>query len=160
MLRKRSKRWFDPELVRVAQSFKKDTRLWALHAELLRNPEWQLPLPEFARQASPVDIDRICEAFAMIVDAKSSFTAEHSHRVATYATQIACYFGWNADKIQFLYRAGLLHDIGKVVMRPYAAGQPASLQAPLAMGFMTSCWTHGSRAMVWRPPSFLVRESV
>lgn len=114
MLQKRNKRWFDPELVRAAQSFKDDTRLWALHAELLRNPEMKLPLPEFAQAASAADIDRICEAFAMIVDAKSSFTAEHSRRVAQYATQIAKHFGWEPSRVQLLYRAGLLHDIGKL----------------------------------------------
>lgn len=114
MLQKRKGRWFDPELVRVALHFQSDTRFWALHAELLRNPEWRLPSPEFTRFASPADIDRISEAFAMIVDAKSSFTAEHSRRVAQYTVEIGAAFGWSKDRLNFLYRAGLLHDIGKL----------------------------------------------
>lgn len=114
MLHKRCGRWFDPELVKVARHFQHDTEFWRSHAEHLANPTMTLPKPEFSRQVSAHDIDRICEAFAMIVDAKSSFTAEHSRRVARYAVQIAQAFGWSEEQFQFLYRAGLLHDIGKL----------------------------------------------
>lgn len=127
MLEKRKKRWFDPELVRVAYEFKHDTRFWALHAELLHNPESRLPLPEFVRQATATDVDRICEAFAMIVDAKSSFTAEHSRRVANYATRIANYFKWDSEQVNFIYRAGLLHDIGKLGVSNTVLEKPGKL---------------------------------
>lgn len=127
MLEKRKKRWFDPELVRVAQEFQHDMRFWALHAELLHNPEWQPPLPEFARQATATDVDRICEAFAMIVDAKSSFTAERSRRVANYATHIAKWFEWDSERVNFIYRAGLLHDIGKLGVSNTVLEKPGKL---------------------------------
>ncbi len=114
MLDKRCGRWFDPELVRVARSFQHDTEFWRCHAEHLQNPTCRIPPPAFTKQATTDDIDRICEAFGMIVDAKSSFTAEHSKRVAQYAVQIAQLFGWSEEQVRFLYRAGLLHDIGKL----------------------------------------------
>ncbi|MFN7015766.1 MAG: HD-GYP domain-containing protein [Fimbriimonadales bacterium] len=114
MLHQRSRRWFDPELVRVVCSFQNDRAFWALHAEMLHNPDMQPPVPDFTRQVLPSDIDRVCEAFAMIVDAKSSFTAEHSRRVARYSVQIAQALGWRDERVNFIYRAGLLHDIGKL----------------------------------------------
>ncbi len=114
MLDKRCGRWFDPNLVKVAYEFKNDTEFWRCHAEHLANPTCEILRSEFSRQVSASDLDRICEAFAMIVDAKSSFTAEHSRRVAQYAVQIAQAFGWDESQVQFIYRAGLLHDIGKL----------------------------------------------
>ena len=40
--------------------------------------------------ALDADIDSICEAFAIIIDAKSGFTAEHSTRVTQYAMRYRC----------------------------------------------------------------------
>lgn len=114
MLHQRNRSWFDPELVRIACSFQYDRAFWALHAEMVHNPDMAPPMPDFTRQVLPADVDRVCEAFAMIVDAKSSFTAEHSRRVAHYAVQLANALGWDAERMNFIYRAGLLHDIGKL----------------------------------------------
>jgi len=114
MLAQRTRRWFDPQLVEIAFSFKADQAFWALHAELLHNPTMRPPIPDLTRKVSPVDIDRVCEAFAQIIDAKSSFTAEHSRRVADYAVRIAQAVGWDHEQTTFMYRAGLLHDIGKL----------------------------------------------
>ncbi|MFN3690793.1 MAG: HD-GYP domain-containing protein, partial [Fimbriimonadales bacterium] len=127
MLHQRSRRWFDPELVRVACSFQNDRAFWALHAEMLHNPDMQPPVPDFTRQVMPSDIDRVCEAFAMIVDAKSSFTAEHSRRVAHYAVQMARALGWSDERVNFIYRAGLLHDIGKLGVSNAILEKPGKL---------------------------------
>lgn len=127
MLHMRNRRWFDPELVRVACSFQNDRAFWALHAEMLHNPDMQPPMSDLTRQVLPSDIDRVCEAFAMIVDAKSSFTAEHSCRVARYAVQIAEALGWDADQVTFIYRAGLLHDIGKLGVSNSILEKPGKL---------------------------------
>ncbi len=127
MLHQRSGRWFDPELARVACSFQNDRAFWALHAELLHNPDMQPPVPDFTRQTLPTDIDRVCEAFAMIVDAKSSFTAEHSRRVAHYSVQIARALGWSDERVNFIYRAGLLHDIGKLGVSNAILEKPGKL---------------------------------
>ncbi|BCW96409.1 MAG: HD domain-containing phosphohydrolase [Fimbriimonadales bacterium] len=127
MLRQRRGKWFDPELVRVAESFQSDRAFWALHAEMLHNPDMTPPMPDFTRKVLPSDIDRVCEAFAMIVDAKSSFTAEHSRRVAQYAVQIAEALGWDTERVNFIYRAGLLHDIGKLGVSNTILEKPGKL---------------------------------
>lgn len=60
------------------------------------------------------DIDALCNAFAYVVDAKSSFTYHHSVRVAEIAEAIARYLGLNKERVTCIRRAALLHDIGKL----------------------------------------------
>lgn len=49
-----------------------------------------------------------------IVDAKDSYTDDHSIRVANYACLIADELSWDQEAISRLYHAALLHDIGKI----------------------------------------------
>jgi HD-GYP domain-containing protein (c-di-GMP phosphodiesterase class II) len=59
-------------------------------------------------------LDRVCRAFADIIDAKSPFTYNHSTRVADVAREVALHCGLDATEQRRIYRAGLLHDIGKL----------------------------------------------
>lgn len=127
MARQRSGRWFDPFLVCVAERFQPDRAFWGVHAEMLRNPELRPPVPDFTRRVAPTDIDRVCEAFAQVVDAKSTFTADHSRRVAYYAVQLAEALGWDAEQVRFIYRAALLHDIGKLGVPTSILEKPGKL---------------------------------
>ncbi len=61
-------------------------------------------------------LDRIAEAFAQVIDAKSPFTHRHSEGVAEIAVAIADQMGLNAQTRRQLRRAGLLHDIGKLAI--------------------------------------------
>ena len=111
----RSGRWFDPELVRVAVHIAKDPAL----AEALQAVDLAQAVSavEPSERALPVDearLDWIAGAFALVVDAKSSFTFQHSARVAGLAVYIAEQLGLpEANRVR-LRRAGLLHDIGKL----------------------------------------------
>ena len=49
-----------------------------------------------------------------IVDAKDTYTDDHSIRVASYSCLIADELGWSREEIDNLYHAALLHDIGKI----------------------------------------------
>jgi HD-GYP domain-containing protein (c-di-GMP phosphodiesterase class II) len=111
----RAGRWFDPELVRVARHIARDAGL----AEALQAPD----LPAAVNAAEPSDrvlpadqerLDRIAAAFALIVDAKSSFTHGHSARVAGIAVFIGEQMGLPDARRVRLRRAGLLHDVGKL----------------------------------------------
>jgi HD-GYP domain-containing protein (c-di-GMP phosphodiesterase class II) len=115
MARQRRGRWFDPQLVDALLSFQDDQAFWArfhstdLMAEISR---WE---PEDAMLLADDDrLDRIAEAFARVVDAKSPWTFLHSTRVADVAVGIANQLGHPAGFQQDLRRAGLLHDIGKL----------------------------------------------
>ncbi|MDO4960863.1 MAG: HD-GYP domain-containing protein [Eubacteriales bacterium] len=48
------------------------------------------------------------------VDAKDSYTRNHSLRVARYSAKLAELCGWDHDKVEELYQMALLHDIGKI----------------------------------------------
>ena len=110
---KRNTRWFDPDVVHAATSFRDDHAFWAEHAAHVAGASVGIYEPR-GTLGSVTDIDKVCEAFAMIVDAKSSFTAEHSSRVATYALHLGDLFGFPIQQKRTLIRAGLLHDIGKL----------------------------------------------
>ncbi|MBU1658003.1 DUF3365 domain-containing protein [bacterium] len=49
-----------------------------------------------------------------VIEKRDSYTAGHTQRVAKYSVLIAKEMGFNEEKIDELYRACMLHDIGKV----------------------------------------------
>jgi len=49
-----------------------------------------------------------------IIEKRDSYTAGHTQRVAKYSLLIAEQMGFNEDKLDDLYRACMLHDIGKI----------------------------------------------
>lgn len=63
---------------------------------------------------NPDDLLTIAKVFAQIVDAKSSYTAEHSYGVANLAKYLAKQTGFDENDCQQLEVAGLLHDLGKL----------------------------------------------
>jgi putative nucleotidyltransferase with HDIG domain len=81
------------------------------------------------RQMKATDeaIDRICSAFAEVIDAKSPFTYRHSHGVADAAMEIGRWFGMNVQTLKQLRRAALLHDIGKLSVPNSVLEKPAKL---------------------------------
>lgn len=56
------------------------------------------------------------QAFAAAIDAKDKYTKNHSYRVARYAVAIARELGWKEKDVEGIYVAGLLHDIGKIII--------------------------------------------
>ena len=122
--RRRRVRWFDPLLVDAFLRFSGEREFWA-----------QLDAPDVAAW-EPADLaigadddrlDRIAEAFARVIDAKSPFTASHSHRVAEIADGIAAVLDFDADQRRILRRAALLHDIGKLAISNRILDKPGKL---------------------------------
>lgn len=125
----RSGRWFDPELVRIAEHIAKDPAL----ADALQDPDLPAAVSaaEPEEKALPVDearLDRIASAFALVVDAKSTFTYQHSARVSGLAVFIGERLGLPAANRVRLRRAGLLHDIGKLGVPNRILDKPGKLE--------------------------------
>lgn len=59
---------------------------------------------------------------------RDPYTRGHSERVARYATEIARRLGYSPQKIEKLYFAALLHDIGKVAIPDILLLKPTALQ--------------------------------
>jgi putative nucleotidyltransferase with HDIG domain len=114
VVRERSGRWFDPKLARIVLEWRRDDPWWAL---LRGDVAGAVVAAEPSDRAIEVDdegLDGVARAFADIIDAKSPFTFGHSMRVATMARRIAQKCGLDATEQRRIYRAGLLHDIGKL----------------------------------------------
>jgi len=116
MLRARSGRWFDPELVRVAHSFRQDDAFWYSVRETPHTTLLGLDIEAATEPATDERLDSVCDAFAQIVDSKSQFTGEHSSRVCEYTLEIAEGLGIAGERKTTLRRAALLHDIGKLAV--------------------------------------------
>jgi putative nucleotidyltransferase with HDIG domain len=126
--RRRSGRWFDPELVKAAICMSKNGTLWtSLEQPDLLNKVIALE-PEQRRITANEDaIDNICLAFAEVIDAKSPFTYRHSNGVAEAAMDIAHWFGMKPRDLKLLRRAALLHDLGKLSVPNAILEKPAKL---------------------------------
>ncbi len=115
MAQKRRGKWFDPKLVDVLLSLRTDEAFWIRLENSDLMSEIALWEPSDATLlADEQGVDRIAEAFARVVDAKSPWTYLHSTRVAEIAVGIADQFDCSSGMLQDIRRAGLLHDIGKL----------------------------------------------
>ena len=61
------------------------------------------------------------------VDAKDRYTSGHSKRVAEYSRRIAARLGKSKEEQEEIYRAGLLHDVGKIRIPEEIINKPGRL---------------------------------
>lgn len=66
-------------------------------------------------------------ALVAALDARDQYTAGHSAAVAVYARDIAHRLGLTPDEQQLAHLCGLVHDIGKVGLRPGLLEKPGAL---------------------------------
>ena len=83
------------------------------------------------------------EALVELVEDRDTYTGGHSQRVANYCLKIAQAMGYDAKSCDLLYRAAILHDIGKIstpdsiLLKPSALTQAdyKLIQDHVAVGF-------------------------
>lgn len=126
LLKRRRGTWFDPAVFDTALKIENDTEFWArLHASghaeaaAAADPEWG------DGALAPQNVDRVCEVFAQIVDAKSSFTQSHSDRVTEYAVLVCR--DLQAGCPHEMRRAAQLHDLGKLGVPNSILDKPGKL---------------------------------
>ena len=137
VLAERSGTWFDPKLVKVTLRMARKGKLWrdslcTDDADAARQIVLKLePTPGNGVRtgAEPAEIDQICEAFADVVDAKSPFTYRHSMGVAEVAVQIAETLELPPERRRLVWRAALLHDLGKLAVPNTILDKPGRLTA-------------------------------
>ena len=130
MARERSGRWFDPDLVDALQDLERDSTFWSrLGSANLKDDVLHLVPAELEIVADDARLDRIADAFALIIDAKSPFTFDHSRRVASYALAINARLGDGSVDAVRLRRAALLHDVGKLTVPNSVLDKPGKLDA-------------------------------
>jgi putative nucleotidyltransferase with HDIG domain len=124
----RSRRWFDPDVVRAARSLGMRGKLWS-GVQTAAPLSLALALEPGKRMLSEGDVslDAICRAFAQIVDAKSPFTYNHSNGVANAAVAVAKKLDLPPARVLFIRHAALLHDLGKMGVSNSILEKPAKL---------------------------------
>jgi HD-GYP domain-containing protein (c-di-GMP phosphodiesterase class II) len=121
---RRSGSWFDPGLVAALQRFRDDLAFWGA----LEDPhlsDWE-PRDRHLT-ADEAYLDRVADAFAGVVDAKSPWTYRHSDRTCVIAMSIAALMGCDEHVLGDMRRAALLHDIGKLAISNRILDKPAKL---------------------------------
>ena len=112
VLRSRRGSQFSPA---VADVFERDAA--AIVDGLLEIDVWVAALaraPDRDRTLKADESDELLEAMADFVDLKSPFTLGHSRGVANLVAGAARHVGMSPSDITHLYRAGLVHSLGKM----------------------------------------------
>ena len=71
--------------------------------------------------------DELFLTLSKIIDTHDPYVAGHSAKVADYAISIAVELGLPAERIAPIRQAGLLHDIGKIVVSEHILHKPGEL---------------------------------
>ncbi len=127
-IRSRKETWFNPELVEALLSIQEDNVFWESLSK--KELEEEIRLLEPQQEKIPLTeekLDDITYAFAMIVDAKSPFTHDHSSRVADYTIRLSQVYGFSLEQQRELNRCALLHDIGKLGVSNHILDKPGKL---------------------------------
>ncbi len=67
-------------------------------------------------------------ALVEMIERRDTYTGGHSERVASYSKAIAEEAGCTKEECEFIYRAGILHDIGKIVTPDAVLLKPGILE--------------------------------
>lgn len=73
---------------------------------------------------------RTIEALAMAADARGQASFGHLPRVQAYSVWLATLAGADADTVDAVRTAALLHDVGKIAIPDYILNKPGRLSAP------------------------------
>ncbi len=68
------------------------------------------------------------KAFASAVEKRDPYTAGHQKRVAQLAREVAKEMGLHGNKVEGVYMAGLVHDIGKISIPAEILNKPGKLE--------------------------------
>lgn len=107
--------WFAPDLVDAFMAISHSEAFWFA----LENEHVSGYVVKWMTKSKAMDIDfrelrNLVQVFSRIVDAKSTFTREHSDGVACLAHYLGELMGLPERTCEMLELAGLLHDLGKL----------------------------------------------
>lgn len=87
----------------------------------------KIATPEYKINVTFSELEEISAVFARIIDFKSPFTLKHSTGIAEKTEIISKHLGFDAQEVQKLKVAALLHDIGKLAVPSELLEKPAKL---------------------------------
>ncbi len=120
--------WFCPELVDAFLEISRSEAFWfCLESEHINGYTATWMSHEKFRDVSFSELRSIIHIFSIIVDAKSTFTCEHSDGVANLSRFIGEFFRLSERSCEMLEFAGLLHDLGKLRVPDELLDKPGEL---------------------------------
>jgi HD-GYP domain-containing protein (c-di-GMP phosphodiesterase class II) len=128
MAKSRSGSWFDPQVVKTFLKIQGGAGFW----ETLLSDQLPHKVAAFEPQdkiifSDEAQLDRVAEAFAQVIDAKSPWTYQHSEGVRKFAVGAATQLGFEPQRLRELSRAALLHDLGKLSIPNTILDKPGRL---------------------------------
>lgn len=122
--------WFSPELVDAFLEISESEAFWFMLESDHVNGYVATWLAETSKQDMAFeDLSSLMHIFSSIVDAKSSFTKEHSDGVASLARYLGETLQVSEESCDRLELAGLLHDVGKLRVPDELLEKPGPLTA-------------------------------
>lgn len=120
--------WYEPALADAFMAVSSSEAFWFA----LENEHVSGYVHTWMRAAQTVEIEfsdlrSLVHVFSCIVDAKSTFTREHSDGVANLARHIGGLYGLPERTCDMLELAGLLHDLGKLRVPDELLEKPGKL---------------------------------
>lgn len=94
--------------------------------EMRRTNRYMSKLQE-SREALRQLNDTVLRVLAKTIDAKDKYTRGHSVRVANYSREIAKRMGKSREEQEKIYKAALLHDVGKIRIPDGIINKPGKL---------------------------------
>jgi len=73
------------------------------------------------------NFEKTLQSLVHMVEGRDTYTGGHSQRVADYSCSIAKDMGFSSDDCILIYRAGILHDIGKITTPDAVLLKPGKL---------------------------------
>jgi HD-GYP domain-containing protein (c-di-GMP phosphodiesterase class II) len=120
--------FFHPELVDVFLEVSRSQAFWlSLERDHISGYVGAWIKHDSSEEIDFQDLKSIAQIFSHIVDAKSSFTKEHSEGVAKLARYLGELFSLSEHTCDMLEIAGLLHDLGKLRVPDPILEKPAKL---------------------------------
>ena len=103
----------------------KENRLYRTHLEELVNKRTQALLAAEAEKSE--NFEQTLFALVSLIENRDIYTGGHSQRVATYSKLIAQAMQFSETECETIYRAGILHDVGKVATPDSVLLKPGKL---------------------------------
>ncbi len=75
------------------------------------------------------NFEKTLQSLVHMVEGRDTYTGGHSQRVADYSRAIAEEMGFSKDECMLIYRAGILHDLGKITTPDAVLLKPGKLNA-------------------------------
>lgn len=118
---------FGPSEVQLFESLAKEIGFGLRSIERQRKLDDQIHEKELTQERLAVSFRATIEAMSRAMEWRDPYTAGHQKRVASIATAIGRKLGWDSNRLQAIYMAAMVHDIGKVSVPSEILTKPSHL---------------------------------